>query len=81
MIGVVQGTFNPWCSGAKQPDQSAWPNISALEALLELDGGTLLDLITPGGRACGALAAICSPNCCGGGPCSLAQRDQPADAG
>ena len=48
MIDVVQGTFNSWCSGAKQPDRSAWPKISALEALLELDPGTLVDLITPG---------------------------------
>lgn len=55
MIGVVQGTFNSWCSGIKQPDRSAWPKVSALEELLGVAAGTLLDVITPGRLGAGRI--------------------------
>lgn len=47
MIGVQQGTFNSWCSGAKQPDRSFWPKIAALETLLDLEADTLKSSIMP----------------------------------
>ena len=46
-IGVVQGTFNSWCTGIKAPDKSFWPKIAELESLLGLETGTLLDVIAP----------------------------------
>mgnify|MGYP001434136414 CR=1 FL=1 len=46
-IGVTQGTFNSWCTGAKAPDRSFWPKVMALETLLAIEPGTLVDAIAP----------------------------------
>ena len=52
-IGVVPATFNSWCSGAKAPDQSFFPAISRLEALLDLEPETLTSVIRKGVMSAG----------------------------